>query len=70
MGDDSLRIRDHLLGLIDGTLRCGLVKRYKEAFLDIDGADTGDGGDEQKEVADQLHGCDVAKCINRVRNST
>lgn len=50
------RETEKLTGLRDRTVRCIIVEGHQEALLHVDGSDAHDGGDEEEEVGEQLHG--------------
>lgn len=61
MGDYALRIRDHLLGVVYRALGCARVEGYQETLLHVDGIDAHGGREEQEQVADQLHDCELCE---------
>lgn len=60
MGDDSLCISDLLLRGVDNAVAGVMGERDDERLLRLDSEGTGDGGEGQEEVCDQLHDCGAA----------
>lgn len=59
-GDDR-HLRGQRTGLIYHAVRRIVVEVDEETLLDVNGSDAHDGREEEEQVGDQLHGCDVGE---------